>query len=126
MFITSEKCGFTPVYFTGHHLLFLRLYNNDDCLAQSMNYVGLMDRDPICPIFMGFKSSDLVSHGSEFRMPSVSGFLSNHMKLKCLRMCENCNFPTVAKNINSSRRAINQLLTGRNRTGRGGCVVWLL
>ena len=87
-----------------------------------MNYVGLTDRDPICPIFMGFKSSVLVSHGSEFRMPNVPGFLSSQMKLKCLRMCENFNFPTVAKNIYSSGTAINQPLTGRDRTGRGSSV----
>jgi len=38
-----------------------------------MNYVGLMDRDAICPSFMGFKSSVLVSHRIQFRMPNVTG-----------------------------------------------------
>jgi len=37
-------------------------------------------------------------------------------------MCENFNFPTVAENMYRSMTAINQPLTGRNRTGRGGCV----
>jgi hypothetical protein len=68
-----------------HHLLFLRMYNSDNS-AQSMNYVGLMDRHPVHPSFMGFKSVVLVSNRIEFRMPNVPGFLSSHMKLEFLRM----------------------------------------
>jgi len=51
-----------------HYLLFLRMYNCDDYLAQNMNYVDPMDTDPILSIFMGFKSSALVSHRNQFRM----------------------------------------------------------
>ena len=43
-------CQFIPLV---HHLLFLRMYNCEDYLGQHMNYVGLMDRDPVCPSFMG-------------------------------------------------------------------------
>jgi len=39
-----------------------------------MNYVGLMDRDPVGPNFIGFNSSVLVSQRIEFRMPNVPGF----------------------------------------------------
>ena len=42
--------------------------------------------------------------------------------MKSLRMCENFNFTTVADNIYRAMAVINQPLTGRNRTGRGGCV----
>jgi len=68
-----------------HHLLFLRMYNSDNS-AQNMNYVGLMDRDPVHPSFMGLKSAVLVSNGIEFRMPNVPGFFSSHMKMKFLKM----------------------------------------
>ena len=46
---------FTPVYSTGpsttvsEDVQYWRLY-----WAQNMNFVGLMDRNPICSIFMGF------------------------------------------------------------------------
>jgi hypothetical protein len=48
-----------------------------------MNYVGLTDRDPVCPSFMGFKSFFLVSQRIEFRMPDVPGFFK---VIKFLRM----------------------------------------
>ena len=68
-----------------------------------MNYVRLMDRDPICPSFMGFQCSDQVSHRIEFRMPNVPGvFVKSYETIKCLRMCEKCNFPTVAEDMFSS------------------------
>jgi hypothetical protein len=51
------------------------MYSNDDCLAQNMNYVCLMDRDPIHPSFVGFKSAVLVSHRIQFRMPNVPSSL---------------------------------------------------
>jgi hypothetical protein len=87
-----------------------------------MNCVGLMDRDPVGPSFMGFKSAVLVSHRIELRMPNVGGFLKSYETMKYLRMCENFNFLTVAKNIYSTMTAINRPLTGRNRIGRGSCV----
>ena len=83
-----------------------------------MNYLGLVDRDPVRSGSWVFRSSDLVSHRSEFRMPNVPGFFKLCETIKCLRMCENCNFPTVAKYIYSSMTAISQPLTGRNWTGR--------
>ena len=47
--------------------------------------------------------------------------------MKSLRICGSSNLPTVAENMYRSMTAINQLLTGRNKTGSGGCVdytVW--
>jgi len=43
-------------------------------------------------------------------------FFKSHEIMKCLTMCENFNFPTVAKNIYRNMTAINQPLTWRNRT----------
>ena len=40
-----------------------------------MNFLGLMDRDPIRPSFVGFKGSVLMSDRIQFRMPNVAGFL---------------------------------------------------
>ena len=64
-----------------HHVLFLRMYNSDDCFAQNMRNVGLTERDPVCRSFMGFKSSVLLSHRIEFMMSNVPGFLSSDVKL---------------------------------------------
>ena len=63
-----------------HQPLFLRMYNSDDYLAQNMNFVGLMDRNPICSIFMGFKNSVLVFHRIQFMIPNVREFF-NVMKV---------------------------------------------
>jgi len=62
-----------------------------------MNYLGLKNREPVRSGSWIFKSSDLVSHRSEFRMPNVPGLLKSYESMKCWRMCEDCNFPTVAK-----------------------------
>jgi len=42
-----------------------------------MSYLDLMDRDSVRSASWVFKSSDLVCHRSEFRMPNVPGFLSH-------------------------------------------------
>jgi hypothetical protein len=62
-----------------------------------------------------------VSHRIQFRMLNVTGVFSSHDNMISLRMCENFNFPTVAENV-QQYDSHQQLLTGRNRTGRGGCV----
>ena len=110
-----------------HHLLFLRMYSSYDYVRQNMYYVGLMYRGPVHPRFMGFKNSVLVSHRIEFGMPNVPGFLSSHVKLLNVWECaEILIFPQWEKNIYSSRTAIKQALTVRNRTGRGVSVDYLL
>ena len=43
-------------------------------------------------------------------------FFNSHEIMKCLRMYENVNIPTVAKNIYRNMTAINQPLTRTNRT----------
>jgi len=82
-----------------------------------MVYLPLMDRDHVCPSFVGLKGSLLMSHRIQLRMPNVPGFFSRHCLMISLRMCENINFPTVAENMYSSMTAISQPLTGRNRQG---------
>jgi hypothetical protein len=56
-----------------------------------------MDRDPVHPSFVGFKSAALVSHGIQLSMPNAPGFLKSFDIMICLRMYENFNFLTVAK-----------------------------
>ena len=80
--------------------------------------MGLADRDPVCPSFMDLRSSVLVSHSMQLRIPNVPAFFSSHDNKISLRMCENFDFPTVAENMYRSMTAINQPLTARDTTGR--------
>ena len=74
-----------------HHLLFLRMYNSDEYLAQNLNYVGPYGQESQ---FRGLDRAVLVSHRIEFRMANIPGFLSSHVEtMKSLTMCENSNFP---------------------------------
>ena len=80
--------------------------------------MGLADRDPVFPSFMGFKSSVMVSHSIQLKMPNVPGFFSSHDNTISVRMCENFDFPTVAENMYRSMTDINQPLAARDMTGR--------
>ena len=81
-----------------------------------MNYLGLMDWDPVGPSFMASRRSVSVPQNSFWDDKSPRLFSSNE-NMKCLRMCENFNFSTVAEGMYSSMTAINQPLTVRNRQG---------
>ena len=117
---------FTPVYSTGpspaisEYVQQWRLY-----LARNMNYVGFMDRDPIVPVSWVEELCPGVPQ-NEFRMPNVPGSLSSHVEtMKSLGMCEDFNFPTLAK-ASTAVRQPSANHWQRNRTGRGVCVdKWL-
>ena len=81
-----------------------------------MNHVCLMDSDPVHPSFMGFKTLSCCPTQFSVGCQMSQDFFKSHEIMKSLRMCENFNFPTVAKNIYRTMTAINQPLTQSNRT----------
>jgi hypothetical protein len=95
--------------------------------STKMNYVALWIGIPFFPV----SSVEQLYPGVPLNWLKVAKcpwlfFSKSYETTKSLRMSENFNVPTVAKNIYSSRTAINQPLRGRSRTGRGGCVgQWL-
>jgi hypothetical protein len=105
------------------YLLFLRVYNSDDSTEHSTGIMWtLWIRLPFIPVSWVVRALSWCP--TEFSLGcQMSQVFSNNERMKALRMCENFNFPTVAENMYSSVIAINQPLRGRNRTGRGSCVV---
>ena len=105
-----------------HHLLLLRMKNSDNSV-QNMN-CGPYGQRCCSSQFRGFQELCSGVPQNSVQDAKCPRLFSSHENIKSLRMCENFNSPTAAENIYSSVTAIKKPLTGRNRTGRGGCVEW--